>query len=96
MNPNRRRGSVRSDDNRKACCHDNRFAGAGLVQRHGSSDRDDQPSSAGDEPERGNISGELAVLDDECDCPGNGGLLRPGEIATQPSALRGAANFRNS
>ena len=77
---NRGRGHVRSHYNREAGCHDNGLPGAGLVQGYGRRDREDQPRGASHESNRGNVSGELAVLDDEIDCPRNGGLLCACEV----------------
>ena len=77
---NRGRGRVRSYYNREAGCHNNGLPGAGFAQGYGRRDRDDQPRGASHESNRGNVPGELAVLDDEIDCPGNGGLLIPCEV----------------
>jgi hypothetical protein len=77
---NCRRGRVRSYYNREAGCRDNGLPGAGLVQGDGRRDRDDQPRGASHESNRGNVPGELAVLDDELDCPCNGGPLLAGVV----------------
>jgi hypothetical protein len=75
---NRRWGTVHSDHNRQAGCHDNGLPGAGLVKGYGRCDRDDQPRGARGESDRGNVSGELAVLDDES-------IARPTAACSSPA-----------
>jgi hypothetical protein len=50
------------------------------VKGYGGRDRDGQPSSSRDESDRGNVAGELAVLDEEVDRPPYRGLLLAREV----------------